>query len=201
MKKNQDDAKIAEEVSQGNDVPQKGKTQQKFRFRSKQDKIQSVYDKLEKKYSNLGVLAEDKEIVRGQCCLRMHVKTFRGLQVIPKVLKEIDRNWPIARIAVVFSTKNPKQKKGFIIYFRLGSVQERIETENFLKENHGEVLTQIKVAVKNPAIQAKYDSLEQGEGDVEEDQELDDKSEDSFGELQFPEPSFIERKASVASAG
>ena len=43
-------------------------------YRTKQDKIEAVYQSLQKKYTQLGKLVSDDEVLRGEDTIRLHVK-------------------------------------------------------------------------------------------------------------------------------
>jgi hypothetical protein len=87
--------------------------------RSKQKKIMSVHSIVQDIWENKGKLAGDDEVLRGEDVLRIHVKTWEGLDLIEDVLEDVERRVPISRIALPFSMKNKFQKKGFIVYLKL----------------------------------------------------------------------------------
>merc|ERR1712048_505990 len=74
----------------------------------------------------MGLFAAEKELVRGNDTVRVHVKTFPGLTKISEALAEVENHPSIqmCRIACPFSKKNKKQKKGFIVYLKVGSPEE-----------------------------------------------------------------------------
>merc|ERR1719499_2802179 len=90
-------------------APKPGQRQKRYGYRSKQRKIDKVFKNI-------------------------HVKTFEGLKDIKPALEEIDETFTITRIAAVFSKKNRFQKKGFIIYLRLGSVNEVERCQDLLQK-------------------------------------------------------------------
>lgn len=98
--------------------------QKKYAYRSKQRKIDKTRGLIEEKFSR--VFAGEKELVRGDDTVRVHVKTFQGLTEITKFLDEVEnhREIRITRIACPFSKKNKNQKKGFIVYLKLQTVQQ-----------------------------------------------------------------------------
>merc|ERR1719204_2718409 len=106
--------------------PVAGKRQKKFGYRSKQRKIDRTHKNIQEKFSALGLFARERELVRGDDTLRIHVKTFEGLTDIQSALSEIHlhKEIEIQRVAAVFSKKNRFQKKGFIVYLKVGSVAE-----------------------------------------------------------------------------
>jgi len=114
----------------------RGKPQRKYGHRSKQDKIHEVLNFLKDFYTDQGLFAKEKELVRGSDTLRIHVKTFDGLTEIKNALwKRIpnDPSLSIRRIAIVTSKKNTFQLKGFIVYLKLGSAQEAHRCWDILK--------------------------------------------------------------------
>jgi hypothetical protein len=98
----------------------------KYPHRSKQMKILEVHASLAEEYTARGLYADEDEVLRGEDTVRAHVKTFQGLNKIKDVLDEV-HNCPdvtVRRIATPFSMKNKFQKKGFIVYLKLGSPAE-----------------------------------------------------------------------------
>lgn len=96
----------------------------KYKHRSKQDRILDVHQTLKEYYTHKGLYAGEDEVLRGFDTVRVHVKTYRGLNKIDLPLKEVE-NHPdvtILKIATPFSMKNKFQKKGFIVYLKLASV-------------------------------------------------------------------------------
>lgn len=96
----------------------------KYKHRSKQDRIIDVHQTLKEYYTHKGLYAGEDEVLRGFDTVRVHVKTYRGLNKIDLPLKEVE-NHPavkILKIATPFSMKNKFQKKGFIVYLKLASV-------------------------------------------------------------------------------
>lgn len=112
-----------------------GKPQKKYGYRSKQRKIDRTHKQIQEKYTALGLFARERELVRGDDTLRIHVKTFEGLTDIQTALGEIDTSDEIEmkRIAAVFSKKNKFQKKGFIVYLKVGSVEQVEKTLELLR--------------------------------------------------------------------
>lgn len=100
--------------------------QKKYAYRSKQRKIDKTRGLIEEKFSRMNLFAGEKELVRGDDTVRVHVKTFQGLTEITKFLDEVEnhREIRITRIACPFSKKNKNQKKGFIVYLKLQTVQQ-----------------------------------------------------------------------------
>jgi len=107
--------------------PQKGQRQKKYAYRSKQKKIDRVYNHIKDMYEQQGKFAAEKELVRGDDTLRIHVKTFDGLSDIVTALNEVEQHQEVetTRLAAVFSKKNKFQKKGFIVYLKLGDERQK----------------------------------------------------------------------------
>lgn len=101
--------------------------QKKYAFRSKQRKIDKVRGMIKDHFDLRGLFAAEKELVRGEDTVRVHVKTFPGLTKIQEALKEIEDHpqIQITRIACPFSKKNKKQKKGFIVYLKVATVPQK----------------------------------------------------------------------------
>merc|ERR1712156_763892 len=118
--------------------PVAGKRQKKFGYRSKQRKIDRTHRNIQENFSALGLFARERELVRGDDTLRIHVKTFEGLTDIQTALTEIHnhKEIEICRVAAVFSKKNRFQKKGFIVYLKVGSVAEVEICMRLLKRYH-----------------------------------------------------------------
>jgi len=98
----------------------------KYPHRSKQMKILEVHASLAEEYTARGLYADEEEVLRGEDTVRAHVKTFQGLNKIKEVLDEVHQcpDVTVRRIATPFSMKNKFQKKGFIVYLKLGSPEE-----------------------------------------------------------------------------
>lgn len=97
-------------------------SQRKFPHRSKQKRIEEVYNSIADYFSKLNVYAEsEKDILRGNDTCRIHVKTFQSLNKILEVLKQCyhHREVQIVKLATPISMKNKYQKKGFIVYMQL----------------------------------------------------------------------------------
>lgn len=96
----------------------------KFGFRSKQNKIDEVYEALSRKYENLGILASTDEVLRGEDTLRLHVKKFKALKRIQEALDAVERepSIRISKVSIPLSMKNQFQKKGFLVYTQVEDV-------------------------------------------------------------------------------
>merc|ERR1719228_2458699 len=135
------------EVMPKSEGPVPGKRQKKFAYRSKQRKIDRTHKNIQEKFSALGLFARERELVRGDDTLRIHVKTFDGLTDIQSALSEIHlhKEIEIRRVAAVFSKKNRFQKKGFIVYLKVGSVAE-VDICLRLLKRYSETLRNVAVA-------------------------------------------------------
>merc|ERR1719228_763948 len=142
-----------------NEGPVPGKRQKKFGYRSKQRKIDRTHKNIQEKFSALGLFAKERELVRGDDTLRIHVKTFEGLTDIQSALSEIHlhKEIEIRRVAAVFSKKNRFQKKGFIVYLKVGSVPQ-VEIVQRLLKRFGSLrnvaIARRKTSPKEPTCEA-----------------------------------------------
>jgi hypothetical protein len=97
------------------------KAPKRYPHRSKQERIEQVHASLKELYTAQDLYARDDEVLRGADVVRVHVKTFQGLNKIQNALDEVqkDPNVCVEKIATPFSMKNKYQKKGFIVYLKL----------------------------------------------------------------------------------
>lgn len=153
------------EVMPKQESAQSGKRQKKFGYRSKQRKIDRTHRNIQEKFSSLGLFARERELVRGDDTLRIHVKTFEGLTDIQTALNEIHnhREIEICRVAAVFSKKNRFQKKGFIVYLKVGSVAQ-VDTCLRLLKRYSNSLRNIAIArskssAKEPSSEVKNSAI------------------------------------------
>lgn len=143
-----------------------GKRQKKFGYRSKQRKIDRTHRNIQEKFSSLGLFARERELVRGDDTLRIHVKTFEGLTDIQSALSEIHnhKEIEIVRVAAVFSKKNRFQKKGFIVYLKVGSVAEVDICLRLLKRYSNSLrniaIARAKSSAKEPRSEASNKSVQ-----------------------------------------
>lgn len=102
------------------------KAPKRYPHRSKQERIEQVHASLKELYTLQGLYARDDEVLRGADVVRVHVKTFQGLNKIQNALDEVqkDPNVCVEKIATPFSMKNKYQKKGFIVYLKLSHAQQ-----------------------------------------------------------------------------
>jgi len=108
------------------------KKRTKFGYRSKQNKIDTVHENLEKRYAARGILADKEEVLRGSDVLRLHVKKFDALTKIEQVLETAEKlpGVSLASVSIPLSMKNEFQKKGFLVYCQLSNVDhvEKVKT-------------------------------------------------------------------------
>jgi len=97
----------------------KNPKQPKFAHRSKQKRIDQVHADVVDYYTRLNLHVGDKEVLRGNDTVRIHVKTFHGLNEIKGVLEEVRAAVDISKMSTPISMKNKFQKKGFIVYLKL----------------------------------------------------------------------------------
>jgi len=106
-----------------NPSPKKIK-KKKYGYRSKQNKIDTVYVSLVAKYSGQGILVDDDEVLRGPDVIRLHVKKYDALCSIEDALKAVENKagQKIIAVSIPLSMKNTFQRKGFLVYIKLASV-------------------------------------------------------------------------------
>jgi hypothetical protein len=100
-------------------VVKKNPKQPKYAHRSKQKRIDQVHADVVDYYTKLNLHVGDKEVLRGNDTVRIHVKTFHGLNEIKGVLEEVRATVDISKMSTPISMKNKFQKKGFIVYLKL----------------------------------------------------------------------------------
>lgn len=123
----------------------------KFKHGSKQIRIMEVYNNIQKKYIAQGVYAGEHEVLRGADTVRVHVKTFKGLNKIEAALQEVDDcpDVRLRKLATPFSMKNRFQKKGFIVYLRLQS-PDMVDSVKAVFEKYKEYFRKCDVAMPKP---------------------------------------------------
>lgn len=101
------------------------KKRTKFGYRSKQNKIDTVHENLEKRYAARGILADNKDVLRGEDVLRLHVKKYDALNKIEQILEKGEKlpNVSYKKMSMPLSMKNEFQKKGFLVYCQLSNVE------------------------------------------------------------------------------
>lgn len=124
--------------------------------RAKQQKIEKIHNIVKDKCIEQGIFADDKEVLRGEDVLRIHVKTWEGLDLIEECLEEVEQSdVMVDRIALPISMKNQFQKKGFICYLKV--------VEIWMVEIVKEIFAQYPVAFKkcDVALPSKKESFSQ----------------------------------------
>lgn len=127
------------------------KKPRKFKHGSKQERIMQVYEAIQKKYTAQGVYAGEHEVLRGADTVRVHVKTYKGLDKIEAALQEVDDcpDVRLRKLATPFSMKNRFQKKGFIVYLRLQS-PDMVDSVKAVFKKYEEYFRKCDVAMPKP---------------------------------------------------
>jgi len=113
------------------------KPKRKFPHRSKQIRIKEVHDEVAAYFNAKGLYAfSETEVLRGEDTCRVHVKTYKGLNEILEVLKEVYEHPKVElkRIATPISMKNRYQQKGFIVYMKLASTKQVPIVQNIFEK-------------------------------------------------------------------
>lgn len=123
----------------------------KFKHGSKQERIMEVYNAIQQKYTAQGVYAGEHEVLRGADTVRVHVKTYKGLNKIQAALQEVDDcpDVRLRKLATPFSMKNRFQKKGFIVYLRLQS-PDMVDSVKAVFKKYEEFFRKCDVAMPKP---------------------------------------------------
>jgi len=123
----------------------------KFKHGSKQERIMEVYNAIQKKYTEQGVYAGEHEVLRGADTVRVHVKTYKGLNKIEAALQEVDDcpDVRLRKLATPFSMKNRFQKKGFIVYLRLVH-EDMVDSVKAVFKKYEEFFRKCDVAMPKP---------------------------------------------------
>lgn len=141
-------------LSQGNSSPESSpphghanRRQQKFGYRSKQNKIDAVLTNLQKNLAHLITINGEK--LRGPDTVRIDVKRFSALQNIERLLEKVNGDETINIIKADFpvSQKNRFQKKGFIAYIKCASIAEANRLKNFI-DVKGRGVYRVKIALE-----------------------------------------------------
>merc|ERR1719420_1146132 len=121
----------------------------KYKHRSKQERIEQVHQEVKEKYTALGLYAAEDEVLRGFDTIRVHVKTYRGLNVINQPLDKIMScpHVDVLKIATPFSMKNKFQKKGFIVYLKLADPSQVPIVQSLFAE-YAEFFPKCDIALK-----------------------------------------------------
>jgi len=97
----------------------KPRTNKRYGYRTKQNKIEKVYAAVTKHFEELGVLSPEDVGIRGTNVARLHVKKWHSLCRIEEAIVRVEDNPFIVtqRVSCPVSMKNLYQKKGFLIYW------------------------------------------------------------------------------------
>jgi len=127
----------------------KAEKQKRYPHRSKQVRILQVHETLKQIYTEKGLYAQDNEVLRGPDVVRVHVKTFQGLNKIQDALSEVEKEPTVTleRIATPFSMKNKYQKKGFIVYLKLSHESQVPAVKNIFEHRYPEHFKKCDVAL------------------------------------------------------
>merc|ERR1712176_1567842 len=133
----------------------------KFKHGSKQERIMEVYNRIQRKYTAQGVYAGEHEVLRGADTVRVHVKTFKGLDKIEAALQEVDDcpDVRLRKLATPFSMKNRFQKKGFIVYLRLTS-PDMVDSVKAVFKKYEEFFRKCDVAMPKPTDPSPTEPVE-----------------------------------------
>merc|ERR1711997_811264 len=93
----------------------------------------------------------EHEVLRGADTVRVHVKTYKGLNKIEAALQEVDDcpDVVLRKLATPFSMKNRFQKKGFIVYLRLRS-PDMVDSVKAVFKKYEEFFRKCDVAMPKP---------------------------------------------------
>jgi len=129
--------------------PAKAEKQKRYPHRSKQVRILQVHETLKQIYTEKKLYAQDNEVLRGADVVRVHVKTFQGLNKIQDALSEVEKEPTVTleRIATPFSMKNKYQKKGFIVYLKLSDESQVTAVKNIFEQRYPEHFKKCDVAL------------------------------------------------------
>lgn len=126
--------------------------------RAKQVKIAEIHEIVKTYCVNQGIFAKEDEVLRGEDVLRIHVKTWEGLDLIESVIQEVESNIRIAKIALPYSMKNKFQKKGFICYLKVQNVRDVPVVQNIFSK-HSHAFKKCDVALPTNKIPEKVDQV------------------------------------------
>merc|ERR1711994_1116821 len=98
-----------------------------------------------------GGYAGEHEVLRGADTVRVHVKTYKGLNKIEAALQEVDDcpDVQLRKLATPFSMKNRFQKKGFIVYLRLVH-EDMVDSVKAVFKKYEEFFRKCDVAMPKP---------------------------------------------------
>jgi hypothetical protein len=134
------------------------KTNIKRAHRAKQTKIAKIHAIVKDYCVKQGIFANEDEVLRGMDVLRIHVKTWEGLDLIEEVIQQVERSLPIARIALPFSMKNKFQKKGFICYLKVQNVEDVSLVQSIFGQ-YSEAFKKCDVALPTSKVPEKVNQI------------------------------------------
>lgn len=104
-----------------------------------------------KKYTEQGILAAKEIVLRGLDTIRLHVKKYDALATIEDALSAVEAipEVKIIGVSIPLSMKNQFQKKGFLVYIKLGTTSMVPRAQEVLR-TFGE-FRKCEVALPNPA--------------------------------------------------
>jgi len=105
----------------------------KFGYRSKQNKIDTVYAALVAKYTANETLVDQEAVLRGPDVIRLHVKKYDALCTIEDALETVESYIKIVGVSIPLSMKNTFQKKGFLVYIKLDDVEKVGQAQTILR--------------------------------------------------------------------
>lgn len=154
----------------GESSQQSNRRQQKFGYRSKQNKIDAVLTNLQNSLAHLITCTGEK--LRGPDTVRIDVKRFSALQNIERLLEKVEEDDTINIIKADFpvSQKNRFQKKGFIAYIKCATVEEAERLRTFI-EVKGRGVYRVKIALEKTSdqhVDSVCPSASSGSSDREE---------------------------------
>lgn len=116
--------------------PKRTHKKKKFGYRSKQNKIDMVYAALVSKYTTIGTLVDQDDVLRGPNVIRLHVKKYDALCSIEDALCAVERadGLKIDGVSIPLSMKNTFQKKGFLVYIRLEEISMVESAQTILRK-------------------------------------------------------------------
>lgn len=141
---------------------QKAEKQKRYPHRSKQVRILQVHETLKQIYTEKNLYAQENEVLRGPDVVRVHVKTFQGLNKIQDALSMVEKEPTVTleRIATPFSMKNKYQKKGFIVYLKLSDASQVTAVKNIFEQRYPEHFKKCDVALpKSKSPVSKPESI------------------------------------------
>jgi hypothetical protein len=144
-------------------------------FKSKQNKINVVFDDLVEKFRATGLLRE--EVHRSYETTRVHAKTFAGLMILNEALNRVtnDDKIEIKEIGFHKSMKNKYQQKGILVYIKVGS-QDEVERLFDIYNSYGHNLKDHAIAVtkeERAKLQSMKDELkESSEADAKDNAQV-----------------------------